>query len=127
MPSRITAPELIGMCSADSTSPLGPGTIPPEQLPGSVPPSAAAWTPPPADKNSRTPDKNANGSFSIARQLGHASTELLFRVYSRFVPNLTRRDGSAVDRLLNATFASGRALNDTPDPEAQPPPRPRAA
>jgi integrase len=63
----------------------------------------------------------------IARQLGHASTEMLFRVYSRFVPNLTRRDGSAVDRLLNATFASGRALNDTPDPEAQPPPRPRAA
>jgi integrase len=29
----------------------------------------------------------------IARQLGHASTEMLFRVYSRYVPNLTRRDG----------------------------------
>ena len=36
----------------------------------------------------------------IARQLGHTSTEMLFRVYSRYVPNLTRRDGSAMERLL---------------------------
>jgi integrase len=36
----------------------------------------------------------------IARQLGHTSTEMLFRVYSRFVPNLTRQDGSAMERLL---------------------------
>jgi integrase len=36
----------------------------------------------------------------IARQLGHTSTEMLFRVYSRYVPNLTRRDGSAMDRML---------------------------
>lgn len=36
----------------------------------------------------------------IARQLGHANTEMLFRVYSRYVPNLTRRDGSAFERLL---------------------------
>ena len=36
----------------------------------------------------------------IARQLGHTSTEMLFRVYSRYVPNLTRQDGSAFDRLL---------------------------
>jgi len=44
----------------------------------------------------------------IARQLGHASTEMLFRVYSRFVPNLTRQDGSAIDRLLATRFASGQ-------------------
>ena len=36
----------------------------------------------------------------IARQLGHTSTEMLFRVYSRYVPNLTRRDGSAMDKLI---------------------------
>ncbi|MDR7152891.1 integrase [Hydrogenophaga palleronii] len=36
----------------------------------------------------------------IARQLGHTSTEMLFRIYSRYVPNLTRRDGSAMERLL---------------------------
>jgi integrase len=40
----------------------------------------------------------------IARQLGHTSTEMLFRVYSRYVPNLTRNDGSAMDRLLTKTF-----------------------
>lgn len=36
----------------------------------------------------------------IASQLGHATTEMLFRVYARFVPNLTRQDGSAFERLL---------------------------
>jgi len=41
----------------------------------------------------------------IARQLGHTTTEMLFRVYSRFVPNLTRKDGSAFERLLTSTFA----------------------
>lgn len=37
----------------------------------------------------------------IARQMGHATTEMLFRVYSRYVPNLTRNDGSAFNRLLS--------------------------
>lgn len=36
--------------------------------------------------------------------LGHSSTEMLFKVYSRYVPNATRMDGSAFERLLgNAT------------------------
>ena len=38
----------------------------------------------------------------IARQLGHTTTEMLFRVYSRFRPNLTRQDGAAFERLLNS-------------------------
>lgn len=48
----------------------------------------------------------------IARQMGHTTTEMLFRVYSRYVPNLTRKDGSAFERLLmqNATAAQ-RAPN----------------
>lgn len=37
----------------------------------------------------------------IARQMGHTSTEMLFRVYSRYVPNLTRQDGSAFDRFVS--------------------------
>jgi len=37
----------------------------------------------------------------IARQMGHTNTEMLFTVYSRFVPNLTRRDGSAFERMLS--------------------------
>nr|WP_297347448.1 tyrosine-type recombinase/integrase [uncultured Glaciecola sp.] len=36
----------------------------------------------------------------IAKQLGHANTMMLFTVYSRYVPNLTRRDGSAFESLL---------------------------
>ncbi|PKO37515.1 MAG: site-specific integrase [Betaproteobacteria bacterium HGW-Betaproteobacteria-6] len=46
----------------------------------------------------------------IARQLGHTTTEMLFRVYSRYVPNLTRRDGSAFDRLLTATLGGGNPV-----------------
>lgn len=42
----------------------------------------------------------------IASQLGHSTTEMLFRVYSRFVPNLTRKDGSAFERMLD-THAQG--------------------
>lgn len=42
----------------------------------------------------------------IARQMGHTTTEMLFRVYSRYVPNLTRRDGSAFERMLITQFVS---------------------
>ena len=54
----------------------------------------------------------------IARQLGHTTTEMLFRVYSRYVPNLTRNDGSAMDRLLTNTFVA------TPVQPTQPTPLP---
>lgn len=36
----------------------------------------------------------------IARQLGHTSTEMLFRTYSRYVPNMTKTDGVLVDQYL---------------------------
>ncbi len=51
----------------------------------------------------------------IARQLGHSSTEMLFKVYSRFVPNLTRKDGSAFERLL---LQSGAITAPTPSTPA---------
>jgi integrase len=35
--------------------------------------------------------------------MGHSSTEMLFRVYSRYVPDITRQDGSAMDNLLLAS------------------------
>ena len=38
----------------------------------------------------------------IAAQMGHSNTKMLFTVYSRYVPNLTRQDGSALDNLLIA-------------------------
>jgi len=37
----------------------------------------------------------------IARQMGHSTTQMLFTVYSRYVPNLTRQDGSAFERLVS--------------------------
>lgn len=43
----------------------------------------------------------------IAMQMGHTSTEMLFKVYSRYIPNLTRQDGSAIDHLINARFGEG--------------------
>ena len=56
----------------------------------------------------------------IARQLGHTSTEMLFRVYSRYVPNLTRQDGSAMERLLASRLGTGSVvlLNDKSIPDA---------
>ena len=36
----------------------------------------------------------------VARVLGHSSTEMLFKVYSRYIPNLTRMDGSAFENLV---------------------------
>ena len=46
----------------------------------------------------------------IASQLGHTSTEMLFRVYARFVPNVTRQDGSAMERLLSAVTPEGNGV-----------------
>jgi integrase len=40
---------------------------------------------------------------------------MLFRVYSRYVPNLTRQDGSAFERLL----LSARLSPDAPVAEAE--------
>lgn len=66
----------------------------------------------------------------IARQLGHSNTQMLFRVYSRYVPNLTRQDGSAMERLLASSFGQGSStaargvveddLPDAPDTTANP-------
>ncbi len=37
----------------------------------------------------------------VAHVLGHATTEMLFRVYSRYIPNLTRKDGRAFTGLVS--------------------------
>ncbi|NHK99514.1 site-specific integrase [Rubrivivax benzoatilyticus] len=61
----------------------------------------------------------------IANQLGHANSQMLFTVYGHFVPNMTRRDGSAIDRLLATRFASGSAVAEAANEaghQAQPPP-----
>lgn len=42
----------------------------------------------------------------IARLMGHANTQMLFTVYSRFVPNLTRQDGLAFAGLVGGRIES---------------------
>lgn len=57
----------------------------------------------------------------VRPRLRHSSTEMLFRVYSRYVPNLTRQDGSAIDRLLATRFATTNAQTAAGAPqEARP-------
>ena len=48
----------------------------------------------------------------VARQLGHTTTEMLFRRYSRFIPNLTRTDGSAFQRLLDKSLSQTNEDNN---------------
>ncbi|HSD52205.1 MAG TPA: hypothetical protein VLG48_12440, partial [Candidatus Methylomirabilis sp.] len=42
----------------------------------------------------------------VAGQLGHKGAEVLFDVYARYIPNRTRRDGSA----LAARMVPGRGI-----------------
>lgn len=43
----------------------------------------------------------------IAKQLGHTTTEMLFRTYGRYVPNLLRKDGVAFDNLIAGALNGG--------------------
>ena len=45
----------------------------------------------------------------VARQLGHVDTTMLFKTYSRFIPNLTRTDGSAFNTLVSSVIDSPSA------------------
>ena len=42
----------------------------------------------------------------IARLMGHTNTQMLFTVYSRFVPNLTRQDGLAFSGLVSRSTST---------------------
>jgi integrase len=49
----------------------------------------------------------------IAKQMGHVDTKMLFTVYTRYVPNLTRQDGSAMERLITNNISSLRDKSST--------------
>ena len=57
----------------------------------------------------------------IARQMGHTSTEMLFKVYSRYVPNLTRQDGSAFERLLERSLGEASVQGAEPESKQEAP------
>ena len=45
--------------------------------------------------------------------LGHASPEMLFRVYARYIPNRTRRDGSAFLHRMAGTETVAKSTEET--------------
>ncbi|MGP4120723.1 Arm DNA-binding domain-containing protein [Psychrobacter aquimaris] len=47
----------------------------------------------------------------IASQMGHSTTKMLFNTYSRYVPNMTRRDGSAFEALVNQSQIAQRSTD----------------
>ncbi len=55
----------------------------------------------------------------IAKLMGHTNTQMLFTVYSRFVPNLTRQDGLAIAGLLSRRPADSAPAAPTSPPEAE--------
>jgi integrase len=50
----------------------------------------------------------------VAAMLGHTTPEMLFQVYGRFIPNRTRRDGSALASRM------GASVSGTPTPDLLP-------
>jgi integrase len=50
----------------------------------------------------------------IAKLMGHVNTQMLFTVYSRFVPNLTRQDGRAITGLINSRSAPAAEATAAP-------------
>ena len=59
----------------------------------------------------------------IAQTLGHSSTAMLFKVYSRFVPNLTRQDGQAFSGLVHSRMGPA-SLTEHPTGPGVPDPSP---
>lgn len=55
----------------------------------------------------------------IAQVMGHSTTAMLFKVYSRFVPNLTRQDGQAFAGLVHSRLA-GATTKPASTPPAPP-------
>jgi integrase len=43
----------------------------------------------------------------VARTLGHVNTSMVFKTYGRYIPNLTRQDGSAFERQFNEQVLEG--------------------
>ena len=43
----------------------------------------------------------------VSKSLGHSSVEITLKRYNRFVPNLTREDGSAFEAIMEEKAKSG--------------------
>lgn len=45
----------------------------------------------------------------VSKQLGHTNDEMVIRHYAKFIPNLTRQDGSALSRVMGEQGLGGSA------------------
>jgi N-acetylmuramoyl-L-alanine amidase len=101
---------------AEAASPLGPGTIPPEELPARLPyvqPVAAAT--PPAEKSAKVPERNLTGGFSIARQLGLGVSRIVVDPgHGGHDPGATGKDVSEAELVLDVSLRLEKLLQKTP-------------
>jgi integrase len=54
----------------------------------------------------------------IAKQLGHTSTQMLFQRYAKFIPNVTRQDGTAFLRAYRQWFSGRTGVGDVASQDA---------
>jgi len=47
----------------------------------------------------------------VARTLGHVDTSMVYKTYGRYIPNLTRRDGSAFEKLYSESTSKSLDTN----------------
>jgi len=50
----------------------------------------------------------------VAKTLGHVDTSMIYRTYGRYIPNLTRRDGSAFERQYSAQIVDKKCPQSCP-------------
>lgn len=46
----------------------------------------------------------------VSKMLGHADVQITLKKYNRFIPNLTREDGSAFEKIMDGTIQNGNNL-----------------
>jgi N-acetylmuramoyl-L-alanine amidase len=103
----------------EPASPLGPGTVPPEELPR-VAPSASLLPPgsPLPERNAKTPEKNSTGGFSIARQLGLGVSRIVIDPgHGGHDPGAMGKDVGEAELVLDVALRLEKLLQKVPDME----------
>jgi N-acetylmuramoyl-L-alanine amidase len=107
---------------AEPASPLGPGTVPPDELPRVAPsvsltPSAPAAPPaPPAERSAKAPEKNSTGGFSIARQLGLGVSRIVIDPgHGGHDPGAMGKDVGEAELVLDVALRLEKLLQKIPD------------
>jgi N-acetylmuramoyl-L-alanine amidase len=95
-------------------SPLGPGTVAPEELPRNNP-TIAAIVP---SERSKVPEKNLTGGFSIARQLGLGVSRVVIDPgHGGHDPGAAGKDVSEAELVLDVALRLEKLLQKSPGME----------